>query len=75
LAGTSVQVPFRALWSRAKAENANRRVVKTAPAIAVVEYVLMISFQGEHQSTRSAVQGKAEMQARSEDVARPHGVT
>src|ERR1039458_2625587 len=44
-AGTSVQVPFRALCSRAKAENAKRRVVKTAPVIEVVEYVLMISFQ------------------------------
>src|ERR1035437_8698515 len=40
LAGTSVQVPFRALWSRAKAANPKRRVVKTAPVIAVVEYVL-----------------------------------
>jgi hypothetical protein len=75
LAGTSVQVPFRALWSRAKAETANRRVVKTAPVIAVVEYVLMISFQGEYQSTRSTVQVQAEMQARSEDVARPHNVS
>jgi hypothetical protein len=35
-----------ALWSRAKAEHATSRVVKTAPVIIVVEYVLMISFQG-----------------------------
>src|SRR5579864_5025821 len=75
LAGTSVQVPFRELWSRAKAETVNRRVVKTAPVIAVVEYVLMISFQGGYQSTHSAVQVKTEMQARSEDVARPHNVS
>jgi hypothetical protein len=38
-------VPFRALWSRAKAENAERRVVQTTPAILVVGYVLMISCQ------------------------------
>ena len=41
LAGTSVQVPFRALGSRAKAENAKRRVARTAPVIASVEYILM----------------------------------
>jgi hypothetical protein len=35
----------QARWSRAKAENAKRRVVKTA-AVMVVEYVLMITFQG-----------------------------
>ena len=45
LAGTSVQVPFRALWSRATAENAKSTVDKTAPATIVVEYLLMISFQ------------------------------
>src|ERR1017187_6977396 len=60
-AGTSVQVPFRALCSRAKAENAKRRGVKTAPVIEVVEYVLMISFRskialGGHQRP-GAVQG------------------
>jgi hypothetical protein len=41
--------------SRAKAENAKRRVVKTATVIVVVEYILMISFQ----STYDAVQLKS----------------
>jgi hypothetical protein len=42
LAGTSVQVPFRALWSRAKAENAKRRVVRAARVIVGIGYVFMI---------------------------------
>src|ERR1017187_10483939 len=45
LVGTSVQVPFMARWSAAMAEQAKSRVVKTAAAM-VVEYVLMITFQG-----------------------------
>src|ERR1039458_9391498 len=59
LAGTSVQVPFRALWSRANAENAKRRVVKTAPVILIVEYIRIISFQGllEHARYRSGENG------------------
>jgi hypothetical protein len=44
LVGTSVQVPFKALWSRAEAENAQRKVVKIT-VIVVCEYVLMNSFQ------------------------------
>ena len=39
--GTSVQVPFRAVRSRARAERAKRRVVKTAPVIEMVEYFCM----------------------------------
>src|ERR1017187_8275263 len=45
LVGTSVQVPFMARWSAAMAEHPKSRVVKTA-AVMVVEYVLMITFQG-----------------------------
>jgi len=41
LAGISVQVPFRAVRPRAKAENPTRSVVKRAPANVVVEHVLI----------------------------------
>src|ERR1017187_9882406 len=62
LAGTSVQVPFRALWSRAKAENAKRRVVRTTPVNLVDEYIRMISFQrtlgmSEHARYRTGENG------------------
>jgi hypothetical protein len=61
---------LRALWSRAKAEKAKSRVVKTAAVIAVVEYVLINSFQGlpywgcrigiqEHAQYRSGENGDA----------------
>jgi hypothetical protein len=43
LVGTSVQAPFSVLWSRAYAGNPKRRDAKTAPAIVVVECVLMLS--------------------------------
>lgn len=39
--GTSVQVPFRKVWSRAKADTATRSVIKTTPAIEVVECILV----------------------------------
>src|ERR1039458_4390147 len=52
LVGTSVQVPFIARWSAATAEHAKSRVVKTA-AVTVVEYVLMITFQGLLFSTEA----------------------
>jgi hypothetical protein len=37
------------------AENAKRRVVKTAPVMIVVEFVLMISFQWRPFSTEAHV--------------------
>src|ERR1035441_7033969 len=52
LVGTSVQVPFMARWSAAMAEHVKSRVVKTA-AVMVVEYVLMITFQGLLFSTEA----------------------
>src|ERR1017187_4327646 len=62
LAGTSVQVPFRALWSSANAENAKRRVVRTAPVNLFDEYIHMISFQrtlgmSEHARYRTGENG------------------
>jgi hypothetical protein len=55
LVGTSVQVPFRAVWSCAKAANAKRSVVKTAPVIVTAECFLMISLRGLTLSTESHV--------------------
>src|ERR1039457_4418703 len=58
LVGTSVQVPFMARWSAAMAEHVKSRVVKTA-AVMVVEYVLIITFQGLLFSTEAGPRNTA----------------
>jgi len=58
LGGASVQVPLSALWSRANAENAHRRVVKQSGDCSI-EYIRMIFFRRPHSySSRDKSPGR-----------------